>query len=291
MNRRRLRRVSAAPALISCLVAAALFGSAAAGQTFAPQTPGTYRILLTNDDGVRAPGIVAVARALRAVGDITIAAPSQNQSGKGHSITTSDPIFVDTITLEGDLPAFSLETTPATCVKVAVEALMSQKPDLVVSGINRGYNLGMVTYVSGTVGAAREAALKGIPAIAASLAVEQTDYKPAAEIVRQVVEMARKHRLRPGTFLNVNIPPGTAAAIKGIQLTRQSRLTGVERFEEQQSPRGRRFFWSVWTEPVGDPEGTDVWAVEHGFAAVTPLTAGEFDTETYQTWRQSLGIK
>jgi 5'-nucleotidase len=121
--------------------------------------------------------------------------------------------------------------------------------------------------------------------------VEQTDYKPAAEIVRQVVEMARKNPLPAGTFLNVNIPPGTAAAIKGIQLTRQSRLTGVERFEEEKSPRGRRFFWSVWNEPTGDSEGTDVWAVEHGFAAVTPLTIGEFDAQTYDKWRTSLGIK
>jgi broad specificity polyphosphatase/5'/3'-nucleotidase SurE len=81
------------------------------------------------------------------------------------------------------------------------------------------------------------------------------------------------------------VPPGTAAAIKGIQLTRQSRLAGVERFEEQASPRGRRFFWSIWNEPAGDAEGTDVWAVEHGHAAVTPLRAGEFDSETYERWR------
>ena len=168
---------------------------------------------------------------------------------------------------------------------------MTQNPDLVISGINRGYNLGMVTYVSGTVGGAREAALKGIPAIAASLAVEQTDYAPAAEIVRQVVMMVQKTPLEPGTFLNVNVPPGTSAALKGIQLTRQSRLTGVERFEEQQSPRGRRFFWSVWNEPTGDAEGTDVWAVEHGFAAVTPLRAGEFDPATFEKLRTALAAR
>jgi 5'-nucleotidase len=251
----------------------------------ASQPPKPYRILLTNDDGVRAPGILAIAEALRKVGELTIAAPAENQSGKGHSITTSDPIFVDIVTLGGDLPAFSLITTPASCVKVAVGALMAQKPDLVVSGINRGYNLGMVTYVSGTVGAAREAALMGIPAVAASLAVEETSYKPGAEVVRQVVEMVRKHGMEPGTFLNVNIPPGTAAAIRGLQLTRQSRQTGTERFEEQKSPRDRRFFWSVWNEPTADDEGTDVWAVEHGYAAVTPLRVGEFDPAGYEKWR------
>jgi 5'-nucleotidase len=276
--------------LLAIALALALSLEGAAGSQ-APQPSQPYRILLTNDDGVQAPGILAVAQALRTVGEITIAAPAQNQSGKGHSITTTDPIFVETVTLSGNLPAFALQTTPATCVKVAVEALMAQKPDLVVSGINRGYNLGMVTYVSGTVGAAREAALKGIPAVAASLAVEQTDYKPAAEIVRQVVMMVRKTGLEPGRFLNVNVPPGTAAAIKGIQLTRQSRLTGVERFEEQTSPRRQRLFWSIWNEPTGDAEGTDVWAVEQGYAAVTPLQVGEFDGQTYEKWKTSLGIK
>ena len=291
MHGHRLIRLQLLFAAVASVAALAASLNAAPGERFTQPPQGTFRILLTNDDGVRAPGILAVAQALKGVGEITIAAPAQNQSGKGHSITTSDPIFVDTITLAGDLPAFSLETTPATCVKVAVEALMAQKPDVVISGINRGYNLGMVTYVSGTVGAAREAALKGIPAIAASLAAEQTDYAPAAEVVRQVLVMARKTPLEPGTLLNVNIPPGTSAAIKGIQLTRQSRLTGVERFEEQTSPRGRRFFWSVWNEPTADAEGTDVWAVEHGFAAVTPLRAGEFDPATYEKWRTALGLK
>src|SRR3954451_4686759 len=141
-----------------------------------------YRILVTNDDGVRAPGILALAQALQSVGEVTIAAPAENQSGKGHSIVTSDPIFVDQVALAGGLPAFSILATPATCVKVGVRALMTARPDLVVSGINRGYNLGMVAYVSGTAGAAREAALMGIPAIAASLSVSETNYTVAAEI-------------------------------------------------------------------------------------------------------------
>ena len=245
----------------------------------------TYSILVTNDDGVRAPGILALAQALQAVGDVTIVAPSENQSGKGHSITISDPIYVDRVTIAPGMQAYSAVATPASCVKVAIGGIMSRKPDLVVSGINRGYNLGMVTYVSGTVGAAREAALTGIPAVAASLTTEESDYAPAAQIVRQVVEMVKKQGLERGVFLNVNVPRGTAAAIKGIQLTRQSALSGVERFEEQKSPTGRRYFWSVWNEPTGDDEGTDVWATEHGYAAVTPLKVGEFDAKTYDAWR------
>src|SRR5436190_8236411 len=258
----------------------------------AAQTPArTYRILISNDDGVRAPGILALALALRPLGEITIAAPAENQSGKGHSITIGEPMYADKVTLQPGLEAYSITATPASCVKIGLGALVSAKPDLVVTGINHGYNLGRVTYVSGTVGAAREAALSGIPAIAASTANERTDYAPAAEVVRQVVEMARKNGLEPGVILNVNIPPGTSAAIKGMQLTRQSRLTGVERFEEQKTPSGRRFFWSIWNEPTGDVEGTDVWAVEHGFAAVTPLTASEFDARTYDAWKTRIDAK
>jgi 5'-nucleotidase len=272
-------------------VAAAILFLALAPRTqpsAAQPSPQVYRILLTNDDGVRAPGIFALAQALQAVGEVTIVAPATNQSGKGHSITIEEPIYVDAVTLPGDLQATSVAGTPATAVKVALGAVLKQKPDLVVSGINRGWNLGAVAYVSGTVGAAREAALAGLPAIAASLSVEESNYGPAAEIVRQVVDVARKTGLERGVLLNVNIPRGTAGAIKGIQLTRQSGLTGIERFEEQRTPQGRRYFWSVWNEPTGDVEGTDVWALEHGYAAVTPLRATEFDARTYEAWQSAL---
>src|SRR5678815_5702289 len=114
--------------------------------TPAAQTPRPYRILVTNDDGVRAPGILALAQALQPLGDVTIAAPAENQSGKGHSIVTTDPIFVDQVTIAGGLRALSIVATPATCEKVGVRSLVTERPDLVVSGINRGYNLGMVTY-------------------------------------------------------------------------------------------------------------------------------------------------
>ena len=270
--------------LVPCLVTS--WGLLDAPRAQSPaHPPAPYRILVTNDDGVHAPGILAVAQALGAIGDITVVAPAENQSGTGHAISITDPIFADAVTLPGDIKATALTATPASCVKVAVGALMPRRPDLVVSGINRGLNVGAVAYVSGTVGAAREAALMGIPAIAASLAIEQPDYAAAAKIVRHVAEMVRANGLGPGGFLNVNVPAASANAIKGIQLTRQSRLTGGERFEEQKSPRGRRYFWSVWNEPTGDVEGTDVWAIEHGYVAVTPLRTGEFDPATYEAWR------
>ena len=277
--------------MIRLRVAAAIIFLALAPRTepsAAQPSPQAYRILLTNDDGVRAPGIFALAQALQGVGEVTIVAPATNQSGKGHSITIEDPIYVDAVTLPGDLQATSVAGTPATAVKVALGVLLKQKPDLVISGINRGWNVAAAAYISGTVGAAREAALAGLPAIAASLSSEESNYGPAAQIVRQVVDVARKVGLERGAFLNVNIPPGTAAAIKGIQLTRQSALTGIERFEEQRTPQGRRYFWNVWNEPTGDVEGTDVWALEHGYVAVTPLRATEFDARTYEAWKTAL---
>jgi 5'-nucleotidase len=264
-----------------------LLAAVAAALTIAaaPAAQKPYRILISNDDGVQAPGILALAQALQGVAELTIVAPHENQSGKGHSITISDPIYVDAVKLAGGLEAIAATATPATCVKVALGALMKEKPDLVVTGINRGYNLGAVAYVSGTVGAAREAALAGIPAVASSLSTEETNYGPAAQIVKQIVEAVRKNGLEPGVLLNVNVPPGPAAAIKGIRITKQSLMTGTERFEEQRSPRGRRYFWSVWNEPAGDKEDTDVWATEHGYAAVTPLRIGEFDQKTYDVWK------
>ena len=142
-----------------------LFGVAHAAPS---ATQGPFRILVTNDDGVRAPGILALAQALKAVGEVTIIAPWENQSGKGHWISITDPIYVDSVSLPG-FDALSLTATPASCVKLGVAALMKGRPDLVVSGINRGLNTGGNAYMSGTVGAARDGALQGIPSIATSM--------------------------------------------------------------------------------------------------------------------------
>ena len=271
--------------VLPILAAAALWPLAPFAQT---ARPGPYRILLTNDDGARAPGILALARALAPVGEVTIVAPAENQSGKGHSISITDPIYADEIELAGGLKAWALAATPASCVKVAIGSLMPERPDLVVSGINRGYNLGMVAYVSGTVGAAREAVLEGAPAVATSMAAEaHPDYDAAAAMVRRVVELVKARGLAPGVFLNVNVPAGSLEALggQGLRVTRQSAQSGAERFEAQQTPRGRRYYWSIWQEPTGGPEGTDVWAVEHGFVAVTPLRAGEFDAAAFEAWK------
>jgi 5'-nucleotidase len=246
----------------------------------------TYRILVTNDDGIRAPGILALARALTTLGEVTVVAPADNQSGKGHSLTILEPIFVDKVTLEGISIAYAATATPASCVKVALGALMTDKPSLVVSGINRGQNLGRVAYVSGTVGAAREAALQGIPAIAVSLKLAEgtTDvsYAAAATASRQIAEFVKTSGLPPGVFLNVNVPPGAPEAIKGLRLAMQSPQSGTERFtEHQRPPSNRRYFWNVYEDPKDGAETDDVGSVEQGYVAVVPLRASEFDREAF----------
>jgi 5'-nucleotidase len=200
----------------------------------------------------------------------------------GHAVSITDPIYLDQVPLPGGIVATALTATPASCVKVALDALLDRKPDLVVSGINRGYNLGMTTYPSGTVGAAREAALDGIPAIASSLAsAGDPHYEAAADMTRRVAAYVKARGLEAGVFLNVNVPAGAAGTLRGIRVTTQSGLGGMEQFEEQKSPRGRRYFWNIYREPDRDMEGTDVWATAQGYVAVTPLKVGEFDRKTY----------
>ena len=154
--------------LLALVVAAGLLAPTSAQQA---RQPPPYRILVSNDDGVRAPGIAALAQILQAIGDVSIIAPAENHSGAGHSISTaSDAIFRDDLTLPNGLKAIGLTATPASTVNVAIRNIMKPRPDLVVSGINRGLNLGYSAYVSGTVGAARQAAMLGVPAIATSMA-------------------------------------------------------------------------------------------------------------------------
>ena len=171
--------------VIAALACASTFGAAQPPA----KTAGPYRILVANDDGVRAPGLLAVAQALQALGEVTIIAPADNQSGKGHSITIAEPIFRDEVVLAGGLRATSLTATPVSTVKVALAKILTNKPDLVVSGINRGTNLGLAAYLSGTASAAREAASQGIPAIASSLSMPATDYTAAAEVTLRIARV------------------------------------------------------------------------------------------------------
>lgn len=246
-------------------------------QQFRPPPP-PYRILVSNDDGVRAPGIAAVAQLLQIIGDVHIVAPADNYSGAGHSIVTTQPVFRNDITLPNGLKAIGLTATPASTVNIAIRNILRPRPDLVVSGINSVYNLAYSGYLSGTVGAAREGAMHGVPAIAASLAeaAPRSEYVNAAEEVLGVARRVKQFGLPPNTLLNVNIPPMPPGGYKGYMVTTQAlQRGGEENFVEMKHPDGRTIYWNTFKEGGTGAQGTDLWAVANGYVSVTPLKLGE----------------
>jgi 5'-nucleotidase len=242
-----------------------------------------FTILLSNDDGFDAPGLRAVIEALRPLGEIYVSAPAVEQSGKGHSIlTTREPIFVNERRQPDGKTWWAVEAPPATCVRLAVESLLPRRPDLVVSGINRGDNLGLSSaYLSGTMGAAREAAIVGIPSIAVSMGGNnEADYAATAAYIRELVEELRaKDLLKPGFFLNVNRPAGE---VKGVRVTRMSMKPSQEDYERRTSPRGRVYFWSRYRPPEDEGEGTDIAAFRRGYIALTPMVLDVSDRATME---------
>jgi len=269
---RSIRAILAASFTIALLV------PLTAGQ----RQPSTYRILVTNDDGIRAAGLAAVAQRLQTIGEVTIVAPSENQSGASQSLNTRQAIFRDDVTLTGGLRGIGLTATPATTVQIAIKNIMAPRPDLVVAGINDAYNMGTSTYLGGTVGAARQAVMEGVPAIAASMASAAVprDVAAAAEEVLGIARRAKQYGLPPRTFLNVNVPPVPEGGYKGYQVTTQAlQRGGAETFAEAKRPgTGATIYWSVYAEGGTASEGTDMWAVQHGFISVTPMRVGETDT-------------
>jgi 5'/3'-nucleotidase len=283
MFRSLRRRVSSLTAFGTAVSAVCLLAVTAAQQ----QRP--YRILISNDDGVRAPALPVLAQALRPIGEVIIVAPVENQSGVSQALTAAPPIAREDLTLTGGLAAIGLTATPATTIQIAIKNILMPRPDLVVTGINTAYNLGASAYLSGTVGAARQAAIEGVPAVATSMATPAVarDLGPAAQQVARVVRQVREHGLPSQTFLNVNIPPMPTGGYKGYQVTSQAPVrAGVEKFVEDKRPgTNETVYWSVYTEGAAAPQGTDIWAVNNGYISVTPMHVGEYDEKLAATLR------
>ncbi len=245
------------------------------------------RILVANDDGVRAPGLAALARALTALGEVTVCAPAVEQSAVGRAITMSRPLRLDKVTLPGlDLPTYAVEGTPTDTVKLALYRLFDGKPDLVVSGINAGGNLGTDIHFSGTVSAAMEAALQGIPSVAVSLE-DRTGvwaWDHAAAYALQAIRMAQGCRFPFGTLMNINLPAGTP---KGIKLAAMAVLDYGESYEERTDPRNRPYYWLRGTrKPAGDSDVSDAAWLERGYVTVTPIRFDMTDYDTLSQWRE-----
>jgi 5'-nucleotidase len=234
------------------------------------------RILLTNDDGVYAPGLRALRGELKKLGNVTVVAPAGEQSAVGHSITLLTPLLVQEVVDEQNQPmGWAVEGRPADCVKLALLELLKEPPDLVVSGLNAGSNAGINILYSGTCAAAIEGAFFRRTSIAVSL--EYTKPKPldfarAAELARRTIEQILAHPVAAGTLFNINIPSLEKGPIKGIRVVPQNIAAYVETYDRRVDPRGRVYFWSGPDFRCPDPHpDTDVTALAEGFITVTPL--------------------
>jgi len=255
----------------------------------AAQSTRSYRILISNDDGVRAPALPVLAEALKPLGEVIIVAPADDQSGVSQGLTAALPIVRTDLTIGGGLAAIGLAATPATTIQIAIKNIVMPRPDLVVTGINTTYNLGTSAYLSGTVGGARQAVMEGVPAVATSMAAAGVprEFGSAAQQVVTIVRQVRDRGLPPRTFLNVNIPPMPAGGYKGVQITTQAPVrAGVETFVETRRPGTERtLYWSVYKEGASAPEGSDIWAVNNGYVSITPMHVTEYDEKLAGTLR------
>ncbi len=238
-------------------------------------------ILVTNDDGIYAPGIFALYKAMSEVGDARVVAPESERSAVGHALTISDPLRVWEVDRYGDIFGHAINGTPADCVKLAVKAILNQKPDLVVSGINQGPNTAINVIYSGTVSAATEGTVMGIPSIAFSLAsFSKSEFDFAARFAAHLARKVLKDGLPVGTLLNVNIPALPPEQILGVKITRQGKGRYEEYFEKRVDPMNRNYFWLAGKKLQldYDPDVDDV-AVQDRYIAITPI---QFDLTDYK---------
>jgi len=225
------------------------------------------RILVTNDDGYRSPGITALADALRPLGAVTIVAPVLEASAIGHALTLRRPLRLETIADD----IFAVDGTPTDCVNIAIARVIGALPDLVVSGINKGWNLGDDVTYSGTIAGAFEGALLGVPSMAVSLQATKGpyDFGAAARAAATLAEALLQHPLPPRTFLNVNVPAGRP---KGVRVTVQAARNHITSVGERRDPKGRPYYWIEEGEDSWQPhDRSDYQAVHDGYVSVTPL--------------------
>lgn len=249
-------------------------------------------ILVTNDDGVNSPGLLALAREMRSLGEVSVLAPDHNWSASGHVKTLHRPLRVKEVQLADGTRALASDGAPSDCVALAVLGLLPTKIDLVVSGINPNANLGHDVTYSGTVTAAMEAAIWGLPGVAVSLDYEEygegsLDFGPTARVAHQVVARVIAQGLPKDTLLNVNVPDLPEEQIKGIKITRQGLRVYRDLLVSREDPRGRPYYWIGGEAPTGVPEdGTDFGALAEGYVSITPV---QLDLTAYRAMEELAG--
>ncbi|CAD0003633.1 5'/3'-nucleotidase SurE [Flavobacterium chungangense] len=244
-------------------------------------------ILVTNDDGISAPGIRTLIDVMATIGEVIVVAPDKPQSAMGHAITINNTLYLNKISKENDtITEYSCSGTPVDCVKLAVNEILKRKPDLCVSGINHGSNSSINVIYSGTMSAAVEAGIEGIPAIGFSLLDYNwnADFEPAKTFVKKIVLETLEKKLPHGVILNVNFPKLKEKEIKGIKICRQAKALWVEKFDKRQTPFGKDYYW-LSGEFVNQDKGddTDEWALENGYISVVPV---QFDLTAHHAIQQ-----
>lgn len=240
-------------------------------------------ILVCNDDGISAPGIRSLVEAVKGLGEIVVVAPDSPQSAMGHAVTISKPLRLNKTKLYGDILAYQCSGTPADCVKLAVDKVLHRKPDLLVSGINHGSNSSINILYSGTMSAAMEGGIEGIPSVGFSLCdfSNDADFTLASKIARSVSKNILANGLPVGVLLNVNIPKLNIEAFKGTRVCRQALAKWEEDFDERNDPNGKKYYW-LTGKFVNYDKGndTDEWALANGYASIVPV---QFDLTAHNS--------
>lgn len=249
-------------------------------------------ILITNDDGISAPGIRALIDVMKTIGEVVVVAPDSPQSATGHAITINNTLFINKVKMDPDIEQeYSCSGTPVDSVKFAVHEILKRKPDLCVSGINHGSNSSINVIYSGTLSAAVEAGIEGIPAIGFSLLDYDwnADFEPTKSFIKKIALQVLENGLPEGVILNVNFPNLSEKEIKGIKVCRQAKAMWEERFDKRTNPQGKNYYW-LTGEFINLEEGddTDEWALANGFVSIVPV---QFDLTAYHamqhlnTWK------
>lgn len=239
-------------------------------------------ILVTNDDGITAPGIRKLIEIVTEIGDVVVVAPDSPQSGKGHAITINQTLSFEELQLEGPQKDYSCSGTPVDCVKIALDKILTRRPNLVVSGINHGSNSSINVIYSGTMSAAVEAGVEGLQAIGFSLAdfSWEADFDQAKDYIRNIVIKTLEHPMPKGIVLNVNIPKLTKSEIKGIKVCKQANAKWEESFDERVNPHGKKYYWlSGYFNNMDQSEDADETALAEGYISVVPV---KFDLTAYE---------
>lgn len=232
-------------------------------------------ILVTNDDGITAPGLRTLIDVMKTLGEVVVVAPDSPQSAMGHAITVNSTLYVEEVQIDGgDQKEYSCSGTPADCVKLAVKQILGKRPDICVSGINHGSNSSINVIYSGTMSAALEAGIEGIPAIGFSLCNYQwsANFDACKSYVKTITQNVIEHGLPDGVVLNVNIPDLPQNKIKGIKVCRQAKANWEEEFDKRKNPHGRDYYWLAGKfVNLDNGDDTDEWALDNGYISVVPV--------------------